>query len=112
MRLLSEWLLRTLVLFVTAYIVPGFEIKSFFTAIVVALVLGILNLFVKPILILLTLPLTVLTLGLFTFVINALLLLVTSQLVRDFHIESFMTAIAASIVITIVSTLINLIFRS
>lgn len=111
MKVLSEWILRAVMLLVTAYIVPGFQIDSFISALVVALVIGILNLLVKPILTLLTLPLTVLTLGLFTFVINAILLELASFFVRDFHIESFMTAIGASIVIAILSSLLNLIFN-
>lgn len=110
MKILTEWIVRTLILLVTTYIIPGFKIDSYTTAFVVALVLGILNMFVKPILIFFTLPATVLTLGLFLFVINALLLMLTASLVRGFQIDSFGTAIFASIVITILSTVLNTIF--
>ena len=102
MKLIAEWIVRALVLLVTAYLVPGFRIESVSTALMVALVLGILNLLIKPLLIILTLPLTILTLGLFTFVVNAILLLIASSLVRGFHVDSLFTAIIASIVISIV----------
>ena len=111
MKLLAEWITRALVLLVTAYSVPGFKIDSTATAFVVAAVLGILNLLLKPFLVLLTLPATILTLGLFMFVINALLLLIASNVIRGFHIDSFVTAIIASLVISLVSSLLNLLFR-
>lgn len=107
MKLIADWIVRALVLLVTAYLVPGFKIESVSTALIVALVLGILNLLIKPLLIILTLPLNILTLGLFTFVINALLLLIASNLVRGFHVSSLFTAIIASIVISIVSAIIS-----
>mgnify|MGYP001608263287 FL=1 len=111
MKLIAEWIVRALVLLVTAYLVPGFRIESVSTALMVALVLGILNLLIKPLLIILTLPLTILTLGLFTFVVNAILLLIASSLVRGFHVDSLFTAIIASIVISIVSAIISSITR-
>lgn len=107
MKLIADWIVRALVLLVTAYLVPGFKIESVSTALIVALVLGILNLLIKPLLIILTLPLNILTLGLFTFVINALLLLIASNLVGGFHVSSLFTAIIASIVISIVSAIIS-----
>lgn len=111
MKLLAEWIVRAFVLLVTTYIVPGFRIDSFTTALVVAAVLAILNLLLKPILVIFTLPATILTLGLFMFVINAILLVITSSLVGGFKIDSFGTAILASIVITVVSTLLNAIIK-
>jgi putative membrane protein len=111
MKILAEWIVRALILLVTAYIVPGFHIDSYGTALLVALVLGLLNLLVKPILILFTLPATILTLGLFIFVINALLLMLASALVKGFKIDSFFTAIIASIVISLLSILVQVIFR-
>ena len=111
MKLLADWIVRAFVLLITTYVVPGFRIESFTTALVVAAVLAILNLLLKPILVILTLPATILTLGLFMFVINAILLLITSNIVGGFKIDSFMTAILASIVITVVSSLINLIIK-
>src|SRR3989344_2615896 len=104
MKFLVDLLVRALILLLTAYLVPGFKIDSYTTAIIVALVLAILNILVKPILILLTLPATLLSLVLFLFVINAILLLIASNLIEGFKIESFATAIFASLIITVIST--------
>ena len=111
MKFLAEWLVRAFVLVITTYIVPGFRIDSFTTALIIAAVLAILNLLLKPILVILTLPATILTLGLFMFIINAILLLITSSIIEGFKIDSFITAIVASIVITVVSSLVNLIIK-
>src|SRR3990167_8780826 len=111
MKFLVDLLIRALVLLLTAYLVPGFKIDSYTTAVIVALVLAILNLLVKPLLIILTLPATILTLGLFLFVINAILLLMASALIRGFEVESFGTALIASIVITLISSLLNVLIK-
>jgi len=111
MKFLVDLLVRALILLLTAYLIPGFKIDSYTTAIIVALVLAILNILVKPVLILLTLPATLLSLGLFLFVINAILLLIASNLIAGFKIESFGTAVFASLIITVISTLLNLLIR-
>ncbi|KKS97660.1 MAG: hypothetical protein UV73_C0006G0014 [Candidatus Gottesmanbacteria bacterium GW2011_GWA2_43_14] len=111
MRFLVDLLIRALVLLLTASVVPGFKITDYVTAVIVALILALLNLILKPVLIILTLPATILTLGLFMFVINAILLLIASRLVSGFQIENFGTAILASIVITVISTLLNILIR-
>lgn len=111
MKILIEWIIKTLVLLITSYLVPGFHIESYTSAFIVAAVLGILNILIKPILIILTLPVTILSLGLFMFVINAILLLIAAQIVKGFQIDSFGTAIIASIVITIIGSLLNWIFK-
>lgn len=111
MKILAEWIIRAFILLVTTYIVPGFKIDSYITAFAVALVLGILNMFVKPILIFFTLPATIVTLGLFIFVINAILLIIAAQFIKGFHIDSFTTALVASIIISILSSLLNMVFR-
>lgn len=111
MKLIAEWLVRAFVLLVTTYIVPGFRIESLATALIVAAVLAILNLLLKPILVLFTLPATILSLGLFMFVINAVLLVVASYLVQDFKIDSFLTAIIASVAITLISSLLNMVLK-
>lgn len=110
MKILAEWILKSLILLITSYIVPGFQIESYTTAFLVAFVLGVLNLLVKPVLIILTLPINILTLGLFTFVVNAILLLIASSLVKGFHIDSFFTAIVASVFISIISGLLSKVF--
>ena len=108
MKFLVDLLIRALILLLTAYLVPGFKIDSYTTAVIVALVLAILNILIKPLLILFTLPATILSLGLFLFVINAVLLILASKLIDGFKIESFMTAIIASLVITVISSVVNL----
>ena len=88
-----------IIVFATAYILPGFNIQSFWTAIVVALVLGVLNATVKPVLLILTLPITLATLGLFSLVISAVILLLTSAIVPGFSITpAWMTLPAAAII--------------
>ena len=98
-----QLLINALAFYITAYIIPGMAITGWQTLIVVAVVWGILTTIVKPLLIILTLPINILTLGLFTFVINALLLLITSSLVPGFKIAGFGTALLAAIVLTIVN---------
>ena len=111
MKLLIDLLVRALVLLLTAYIVPGFRIDSYTTAVIVALVLAILNVLVKPLLILLTLPVTIITLGLFLFVINAILILIASKLISGFQVEGLGTAVIASLVITVISGILNTLIR-
>ncbi|OGG07956.1 hypothetical protein A3D05_00195 [Candidatus Gottesmanbacteria bacterium RIFCSPHIGHO2_02_FULL_40_24] len=111
MKHIIDLLIRSVVLLLTTYLVPGFTIDSYITAIIVALLLAILNLLVKPLLVILTLPATILTLGLFLFVINAILLLMASALIRGFEVESFGTALIASIVITLISSLLNVLIK-
>lgn len=111
MKLLAEWIVRAFVLLAATYFVPGFKIDSYLTALVVALVLGILNVLIKPLLVIFTLPATILTLGLFMFVINAILLLIAAHFVEGFHISSFGTAILAAVVISIIGSILNVIFK-
>lgn len=111
MKFLIDLFLRALVLLLTAYLVPGFKIDSYTTAIIVAIVLAILNILVKPLLVILTLPATILTLGLFMFVINAILILIASRLIDGFQVQSFGTAVLASLVITVISSILNILIR-
>ncbi|MBI2029490.1 phage holin family protein [Candidatus Gottesmanbacteria bacterium] len=111
MRLIADWLVKAFILLLTTYFVPGFQISSFTSALVVILVLALLSVFVKPILLFLTLPINLLTLGLFTFVINAFLLYVAAQFVPGFHIDGFTTAIVAAVIMAIISGLISLVFE-
>ena len=104
---LANWLLSALAIFLVANYVPGFSVNSFTTALVVALVLGIINAFIKPILLILTLPINILTLGLFTFVINAFLLLVVSRLVPGFVIAGFVPALIGAVILWLISTIIH-----
>jgi putative membrane protein len=100
MNLLARLIVNALIIFLVSLLLPGFEVASFYTAIIVAIILGLINVTLKPILIILTLPITIVTLGLFTFVINALLLLLTASIVKGFEIHGFLWALAASLVIS------------
>jgi putative membrane protein len=87
MPFLMSLLLGTIAVFVTAYILPGVKIEGWTTALILAIVLGIINAFIRPILLLLTLPINILTLGLFTFVIIALCVMLASAITPGFHAE-------------------------
>lgn len=108
---LKRWVINTLAVLVAVYMVPGirFTDNNFWTPFVVALVLGILNVFLRPLLMYLALPLLILTLGLFTFVINGLLLYVVSYLLGNhFRVDSFRAAFLGALVISVVSGVLNL----
>lgn len=104
-RIITNILLSAVIIFATAYLLPGFQVQSFWTAIVVALVLGVLNALVGPILSLLTLPITILTLGLFSLVNSATILLLTAFVTPGFTISPIWMALPAAIVIAVFSTI-------
>jgi putative membrane protein len=112
MVLLLKWLLMTLSVGITAYLIPGITLSGFFSALLVALFLGIVNTLVRPFLILITLPITILTLGLFTFVINAVLVLLASKVVHGFGVKGFWTAMLFSIVLSIIQYILNKVFTA
>lgn len=101
MSLLINWIVSALVILVVSYLLPGVHVQDFLTALAVALVLGVINAIIKPIVIILTLPINILTLGLFTFVINAFLILLVSALVPGFSVNGFFAALLFSIVLGI-----------
>ncbi|MFA6254655.1 MAG: phage holin family protein [Patescibacteria group bacterium] len=107
MKFLLSWLVATLAILITAYLLPGIAINGLFAALVAALVLGLINAFLKPILIIITLPINILTLGLFTLVINALLVLLASIIVPGFEVTNFWWALLFSLVLSIVSFVLN-----
>jgi putative membrane protein len=109
-RFLQSWLINTLAVLVAVYVVPGisFRDNSLWTPFITALVLGILNAFIRPILMLLTMPLMLFTLGLFRFVINALLLYFVGYVLQaHFQVDGFRAAFWGALVISLVSTLLN-----
>lgn len=107
MRLISYLLINGFAVFLASYVLPGVHVASFVTAIIVAAMLGIVNTFLKPILVILTLPLTLITLGLFTFVINALLVLLTARLIAGFTVSNFWWALIFSFFTAIISSVLN-----
>jgi putative membrane protein len=106
--LLIRWLVNAVALAVTAYIFEGIEVLRPFALLVASLLIGIMNAFVRPLLIFLTLPLTIVTLGLFILVINALLFWLVSSVVDGFVVRGFWTALGGTIVLSIVSFFLNL----
>lgn len=107
MNLLITLFLNALALLATAYLVPGFRVDSFTTALLAAIVLGLINTVVRPILTIITLPINLLTLGLFTFVINAVVLYLTTLVVPGFMIDGMLAAILGAVVLSVVSTILS-----
>jgi putative membrane protein len=107
MRLVVYLLVSSLSVYIASYIVPGISIENPLTIFIVAVVLGALNTFVKPILLFLTLPATIISLGLFIFILNALIVLFASWIVPGFHVDGFLTALLFSIVVSLVSWFLN-----
>ncbi len=103
MRLVALWLLNALSIVAVAHVLPGVQVESFWTALLVALLLGLVNVFVRPLLILLTLPAVVLTMGLFLLVINAIGLWLVDLLVEGFHIVNFGSTLLAALLISVLS---------
>ena len=107
MGLLVRWLVLTAAIVIASYLISGIEISGFFSAFFAAAILGILNIFFRPILFILTLPINLLTFGLFTFVINALLLKMASGVIEGFQVHGFWSAVFGALVISVVNWLLN-----
>lgn len=105
--ILLNWVVSAMVIFSVAYILPGVHVVDFTTAFAVALVLGIINAFLKPILLILTLPITILTLGLFALILNALLILFAANVVPGFKVDGFLWALVFGIVLSIANTAVH-----
>lgn len=103
MYLLARWVITALAILAAAYLVPGIYVSGLYIALVVALVLGLVNAIIRPILLLLTLPINILTLGLFTFVLNGFLLWFISTFIRGFSVNGFWAAVVGALVISILS---------
>jgi putative membrane protein len=105
--LLLRWLLNALALLAVAYLYPGVRVESFFAAAVAALALGFLNALVRPILVVLTLPVTIVTLGLFLFVINAALFWLVAQIIKGFAVQGFLAALVGSILYSLITLVVS-----
>ena len=103
MRLLLVWLVNAVSLLLVAYLMPAISINSFTTALIVALVLGLINTVIRPLLVLLTLPVTLLTLGLFIFVINGLLFWWVGELIDGFTVQGFWAGFWGALVYSVIS---------
>lgn len=111
MKILINWLVMTLIILIAAYLLPGVTVTTFVVALLVALVLGIVNAIIKPILIILTLPINILTLGLFILVINALLVMLVAWLIPGFEVAGFWWAMLFSIVISVIEFFLSMIYK-
>jgi len=105
--LLTRWLVIAVAILLASIILPGIRVESLTTAIIAAAILGIINTFLRPVLLILTLPLTILTLGIFTFVLNAFMLLLVAYFVPGFEIDGFFSAFLGALIISIVSWIAN-----
>lgn len=107
MTLLLVWILNAVALLVVAYILPGIVVNSFGSALIAAIVLGLLNTVLKPVLQILTLPLTIVTLGLFLLVVNALVFWLAGSMLKGFQVTGFWWAFIGAIVYSIVTSLLS-----
>ncbi len=105
--ILISWVVATIAILIVANVVPGIRVAGLGSAIIAAAILGLLNALVKPILIILTLPLTILTLGLFLFILNALMFQLAGAFISGFQVDSFWAALLGSIVVSIISYLLH-----
>jgi putative membrane protein len=103
LALLLRWLLNAAALMLVAYLYPGVQVESLGSAIVAAVVLGLVSAVIRPILVVLTLPVTILTLGLFLFVINALLFWFVAEIVGGFHVSGFWAALVGSLLYSVIT---------
>ncbi|PIX62184.1 hypothetical protein CO057_02785 [Candidatus Uhrbacteria bacterium CG_4_9_14_0_2_um_filter_41_50] len=112
MKLILRWLINALALLVVAQVITGFSVDTFYHALIAALVLGLLNAIIRPLLILVTLPVNILTLGLFIFVINAFLLWFMSTFIAGVTLTGFWSAIAVAIILWAVSVVTNQLLKT
>ena len=103
MMILTQWIATAIALAISAYILPGVIITDLATAILAGLILALINIGIKPLFLLLTLPINILTLGLFTFFVNGLLIMLTSALVSGFSVKNIWWAILLSIIVSIIT---------
>lgn len=111
MRLILRWVINAGTLLLLAYYLPGISVSGWYTALIAALILGLVNAVLKPILVILTLPVNILTLGLFTFVINALLFWFVASFVDGFSVAGFWPAFWGALILTLVSWFTSSLFK-
>jgi putative membrane protein len=107
MKLILRWLLLAAALLFVAYVYDGVTLKSYQAALIAAFIIGLLNTFVKPLLVILTLPVTIITVGLFLFVINALMFWAAASVLDGFNVTGFKAALIGSVIYSVLSYLIN-----
>lgn len=107
MSFIIKWILSAIAVLIGAYILPGVAVESFWAALIVAIILALMNATLKPLLIILTIPITVVTLGLFLLVINAVIILLIDAIIAGFHVSGFWWALLFSLVISILGALFD-----
>jgi len=107
----ARWILNALALYSVASIVPGIHLSNFTSALVAVVVIGLINSLIKPIIFLLTLPITILTLGIFSLIINALMLLLAGSVISGFRVDGFGAALLGSLLLSLVSGLLHWIIK-
>jgi len=105
--MLKWFIVNTITLMILTFILPGFQVSNWTSAVLAVIVIGLINALVRPILSILTLPITILTLGLFSIILNALMLLLATSITPGFHIDTFWTALIASILMGFISGALN-----
>jgi len=104
---LIRWVILTIAIMLTSYLLPGIQVSTVYSAFISAAILGVLNAVLRPVLIILTLPINVLTIGLFTLLINAGMLKLTASIISGFYVHGFWTAVFGALIISIISWLLN-----
>jgi putative membrane protein len=112
MKILLKWLIMAASILIAAKLITGVAITGVWAALWLAVFLAVINIVIKPVLILITLPINILTLGLFTFVINALLIWFSGTVIKGFEVEGFLPALFFSVVLSVVSYLLNALFKA
>lgn len=109
-NIIARLILGAIAVLISEYLIPGVEVSSFFTAVVVAALLAVLNMTIKPLLVILTIPITFLTLGLFLLAINALIIMIAGAIVPGFNVDGFWWALLFSLVLSLVNALLGVSF--
>ncbi|MEJ2717938.1 MAG: phage holin family protein [Deltaproteobacteria bacterium] len=109
-RIIVGWIVITIAILIAAYLIPGVRVRSAGTAIFAAAILGIINAILRPVLVFVTFPITIITFGLFLFVINALMFMLAGAIVPGFEVRSFWDALLGSLIVTVVSWISHAIF--
>ncbi len=109
MILLLRWILFTLAIMFVAWLIPGIDVENFQSAMLVTVIMALINIFIRPLIVFITLPINILTLGIFTLVINALLFMLAGYLAPGFFVDSFLAAFLGSVVLSFLGLIINMI---
>ena len=112
MKLIVKWLLAACALLLVAYIYPGVQLQGYGAALIAAAVIGLFNVLLRPVLVVLTLPVTIITLGLFLFVINALLFWAAASVLDGFHVNGFGAALLGSLIYSALMLLVDMALKS